>query len=62
MSESWIEYVEPVQNGMATVRITERDAIQRMQAILRSRGYSDVSDESALAEFMVIHWAHKVQT
>ena len=39
--------------------ITEAEAIERQRAAGRRQGYEYPSDEAALADFMLIHWAWK---
>ena len=40
-------------------RITEAEAIERQRASGRRQGYEYETDEAALSDFMMIHWAWK---
>lgn len=53
-----IVYTEPTPHGdVQEIRITEADAILRMKEYARQRGYLYESDQDALEDFLVVHWA-----
>jgi len=43
--------------GEPAVKITEEEAIRRQKASAAQKGYTYDSDEKALYDFMIVHWA-----
>lgn len=53
----WIEWVEPFFGSEAVYcRVTAETAIHSMQ-----KRYPELSDDDALYEFIVVHWAQEVE-
>ena len=57
-----IQYVEPHPcGGTCLVTLTEEQAIEWQKKAAAHAGYVYKSDEEALDDFMVVHWARKVE-
>jgi hypothetical protein len=53
-----LAYNEPDDKGNnLIIQISEEEAIRRQRASASLKGYIYASDETALMDFMVIHWA-----
>lgn len=48
---------EPDESGDVTRRVTVHWAVQNQRQSAELRGHTYVSDEVALEDFMVVHWA-----
>jgi hypothetical protein len=55
----WVEWIEPFGPKSEPVycRVPESTAIASMQDRARRKGHEYATDEEALTDFMVIHWA-----
>lgn len=52
--------IEPSPNGTILHYYTREGAIKIAKAVAKERGYIYKSDEEALQDFVVVHWAEKV--
>ena len=62
--QDWIEWIEPFgpDNEPVFCRVTVRTAVaaQKFSSAQAKEGFTYVSDEDALDDFMVVHWANHV--
>lgn len=59
----YVEYMELGEHGEPlTIRISEEEAIARQRmAALRANNYGYESDQDALEDFLVVHWAYRIK-
>lgn len=55
---SWVEPFGP-NNEAVHMRVTEATAIAKAKAVAAEMGHTYVSDETALEDFIAVHWATK---